>query len=175
MNDAHSSAATLRQIILPVLELTPDAFAPFGQVIAASTDGKVYDDEDAQLDLARGTPRFYILSLKHRPLTFQVITRHLQVTQCLASVGGKPWLVAVAPPADPDTVAARPDPAKITAFRVPGTSGIKLHRSTWHAGPFFDTPQADFFNLELSDTNKIDHHSCRLDREFGLEFRFAQS
>jgi ureidoglycolate lyase len=174
MNDVQMSSATLRQIVLPVLELTPEAFAPFGQVIAASADGKLYDAEDAQLELGRGIPRFYIMSLKHRPLAFQSITRHLLVTQCLASVGGTPWLVAVAPPLDPDNEAGRPDPAKITAFRVPGAKGIKLHRSTWHAGPFFDTPQLDFFNLELSDTNKIDHHSCRLDREFGLEFRFAE-
>ena len=173
MNDAQMSSAALRQIVLPIVELTPESFAPFGQVIATSADGKIYDAEDAQLELGRGIPRFYIMSLKHRPLSFHSITRHLLVTQCLASVGGKPWLVAVAPPVDPDTVTAKPDPALIKAFRVPGDQGIKLHRSTWHAGPFFDAPELAFFNLELSDTNKVDHHSCRLDREFGLEFRFA--
>lgn len=174
MNDAQMSSAAMREILLPVLELTPESFAPFGQLIAASRDGKVYDEEDAQLELGRGIPRFYIMTLKHRPLSFHSITRHLLVTQCLASVGGKPWLVAVAPPVDPDNVAAQPDPGQIKAFRVPGDKGIKLHRSTWHAGPFFDAPELAFFNLELSDTNKVDHHSCRLDHAFGVGFRFAE-
>jgi ureidoglycolate hydrolase len=95
------------------------------------------------------------------------------VTQVLASVGGKPWLIAVAPPQDPDDPAKMPDPAAIKAFRIPGTVAIKLHRSTWHAGPFFEDAQVDFFNLELSDTNQTDHFSCQLDRTYGLEFRFA--
>lgn len=163
----------LQQVTLPLNELTPEAFAPFGQVIAPTADGKPFGPDDAQLDLGRGIPRFYILSLKPRPSTFTVITRHLAVTQCLAAVGGRPWLIAVAPPEAPDDAKAKPDPAAITAFLVPGTVGVKLHRSTWHAGPFFEGPALDFFNLELADTNKVDHFSCRLDAAFGMSFRFA--
>jgi len=172
---SHAAAAlapSTKLIDLPVHELTPAAFAPFGQVVAPSADGKNFDAEDAQLELSRGTPRFYIMSLDHRDLTFTVITRHLSVTQVLASVGGKPWLIAVAPPNDPDDKTKMPDPARIMAFRVPGTLAIKLHRSTWHAGPFFDGPTCDFFNLELSDTNVTDHFSCRLDQTYGMAFRF---
>jgi ureidoglycolate lyase len=165
----------LRRIELPVQTLESAAFAPYGQVIAPSTDGKPFGPDDAQLEFGRGIPRFYILSLKARPSAFRVITRHLSVTQCLASVGGKPWLLAVAPPNDPDNSGAAPDLDKIVAFRVPGNLGIKLHRSTWHAGPFFDGPGADFFNLELSDTNKVDHFSCKLDATFGVEMDFAKA
>ncbi len=163
---------SVQEITLPVNALTPEAFAPFGQVIAPSLDGKPYGSDDAELDLGRGIPRFYILSLKPRPSAFSLITRHLAVTQCLASVGGRPWLIAVAPPEAPDDPSARPDPAAITAFLVPGTVGVKLHRSTWHAGPFFDGGGLDFFNLELADTNKVDHFSCRLDAVFGKSYRF---
>lgn len=169
-------AATPRPITLvelPVRELEPAAFAPFGQVVAPTFDGKPFDQDDAQLELGSGVPRFYIMSLHHREPSFREITRHLAVTQLLASVGGQPWLIAVAPPHFPDDPAQLPDPAAITAFRVPGTVAIKLHRSTWHAGPFFEMPQLDFFNLELSDTNQTDHFSCRLDHSYGLAFRFA--
>jgi hypothetical protein len=31
----------------------------------------------------------------------------------------------------------------------------------------------DFFNLELADTNEVDHHTVALDREFGVGFEFA--
>jgi len=170
------AAATTRKITLvelPVHELEATAFAPFGQIVAPTFDGKPFDTEDAQLDLRSGTPRFYIMSLNHRALSFRSITRHLAVTQVLASVGGKPWLIAVAPPHQPDDPAKMPDPAAIKAFRIPGTVAIKLHRGTWHAGPFFTDAQVDFFNLELSDTNQTDHFSCALDRTYGLEFRFA--
>ena len=167
-----TDTSTLKLVELPVRPIDAAAFAPFGQVIAPTEDGKPFDSDDAQLDLARGTPRFYIMTLHRRELVFRSITRHLNVTQCLASVGGKDWLIAVAPPNDPDNPSAKPAPDAIRAFRVPGTLAIKLHRSTWHAGPYFDAPTVDFFNLELSDTNIVDHHSCRLDRDYGIEMRF---
>jgi ureidoglycolate lyase len=170
--DTAIAAQSVTLIELPVHPLEPAAFAPFGQVVAPTVDGKSFDADDAQLELSRGTPRFYIMSLNHRDLTFRVITRHLAVTQVLASVGGKPWLIAVAPPDHPDDPTKMPDPKSIMAFRVPGTMAIKLHRGTWHAGPFFDDPQVDFFNLELADTNVTDHFNCHLDRSYGLAFRF---
>lgn len=45
-------------------------------------DGKLFDKEDAQLVLDRGTPRFYIMRLPARKpaLTFQQITYHAQVS-----------------------------------------------------------------------------------------------
>jgi len=172
MLDQLSPQKLLRRIELEVLPLEAAAFAPFGRVIAPKASGTLYDDDDEQLDIGRGIPRFYILSLKGRPSVFHVITRHLSVTQCLASAGGHPWLVAVAPPDDPDNADAMPDLDRIKAFRVPGNLGIKLNRSTWHAGPFFDGDGADFFNLELHDTNIHDHFSYDFGAARGLEMAF---
>lgn len=162
-----------RVIDLPVGPISATAFARFGTLIQAAEDGKLFGPDEAQLELTRGTPRFYVMRLKRREKSFTHITRHLAVTQCLASVGGKPWLLAVAPPSDPDNPAGEPDPAEIRAFSVPGDVAVSLHRSTWHAGPFFDEPTHDFFNLELADTNQVDHHNCLLNERFGLRFRFA--
>jgi ureidoglycolate lyase len=173
---ASSPAATqLRTIDLPLTPISAAGFAPFGTLVEAAEDGKPFGPDEAQLELSRGTPRFYVMRLKRREKAFTHITRHLAVTQCLASVGGKPWLLAVAPPAEPDNAAAEPDPMAIRAFVVPGHVAVALHRSTWHAGPFFDDPTHDFFNLELADTNQVDHHNCLLDQRFGLRFRFAAS
>ena len=161
-----------QEIQLPSTPIDPLAFAPFGQVIAPSLDGAPFGPSDAQLVLNNGTPRLYIMRLKQRGLAFDRITRHVRVTQCLAAIGGGEWLLAVAPPLAPDDRAAMPDPASIQAFRISGPVGIKLHRGTWHAGPFFTAPEMDFLNLELADTNEADHVNCHLGRDHGVTFRF---
>jgi len=46
-----------RVVKLRAVEATPESFAPFGQVIAASPDGDQFGPHDAQLDLSRGIPR----------------------------------------------------------------------------------------------------------------------
>ena len=147
---------------LKVQPLTPEAFAPFGSVMAALADGVPFGPGDAPLDLSQGTPRFYVMQLETRGRTVRAITRHRRVTQALASVGGHPWLLAVAPPLHLDDPAAEPAWQDIRAFRIPGDVAVMLSRGTWHAGPLFDTPEAAFFNLELADTNVTDHHTSRL-------------
>ena len=62
----------------------------------------------------------------------------------------------------------------IKAFRIPGDVAIKLHRGSWHAGPFFEDDEINFFNLELADTNEVDHQTCYLDQEFGTVFEFVE-
>jgi ureidoglycolate lyase len=157
---------------IEVNRLTPEAFAPFGQVIAPTEDGTMFGPNDAQLDLSRGTPRLYIMRLPRRGRQFKQITRHREVTQCLASVGGKSWLIAVAPPQKLEDPNAQPALSDIRAFKIPGDVAIKLHRGSWHAGPFFEDEEISFFNLELADTNEVDHQTCHLDRQYGTVFEF---
>jgi ureidoglycolate hydrolase len=156
---------------LPAEPITAETFAPFGQVIFASVDGTPYGPDDAQLKLDEGTPRFYIMRLEGKGRTFHTITRHQRCTQCLGSLSGAEWLMGVAPPG----VATEPNPAAIRAFRIPGTCFIKLHVGTWHAGPLFEVPVIDFYNLELSDTNLVDHQTCNLRSHFHLEFEIVLS
>ncbi len=162
MNESALVDPTLWQV--PADPITPDNFQPFGQVIFASRDGQAFGVQDAQLSLEQGIPRFYIMRLQHRGRRFSRITRHLQCTQCLGSLEGKPWLLAVAPPGD----AARPHPSDIQAFEIPGNCFVKLALGTWHAGPYFDAESVDFYNLELSDTNENDHDTCDLQKSYGL-------
>lgn len=154
-NSPHPGATCL-----PTREMTASAFAPFGQIIPPEADGTLFDANAAALLLDRGTPRLYIMRLHQRAASFDRITRHLQVTQCLSAIGGGAWLLAVAPPDAPDDETALPDPAALVAFRITGPIAIKLHRATWHAGPFFtESAEMDFLNLELADTNQTDHHT----------------
>ncbi len=159
----------LKQV--PALEITPELFEPFGQVIFASEDGAPYGPADAQLQLQNGTPRFYIMRLRDRGRRFHKITRHLGCTQCLGSLEGKDWLMGVASASN----APCPDWETITAFRIPGNCFIKLEVGTWHAGPYFKHASVDFYNLELSDTNLVDHDTCNLLECFGVEFEILPS
>ncbi|KAF7024468.1 hypothetical protein CFC21_036815 [Triticum aestivum] len=161
-----------RVVTLRPVEATPESFAPFGQVIAASPDGDQFGPHDAQLDLSRGIPRFYIMRLESRPLKFSSITHHASVTQCLGSIGGQDWYLGVAKPSIVDgateqsgggsAVQSRaghfylpPDPSEVCVFRVSGPKFLKLHAGTWHAGPLFKADAVDFYNLELSNTNDV--------------------
>lgn len=170
--------ADLATVELSIEPLTPQAFAPFGTVMAALEDGVAFGPQDAMLELSRGTPRFYTMRL-HNPaapgeaLKVRRITRHRAVTQALASVGGHEWVMAVAPPSEVDTDGAEPALQNIRAFRIPGDVAVMLHRGTWHAGPMFETPEASFFNLELADTNQVDHHTCDLGRRYGTTLRLV--
>lgn len=158
---------------IDITPLTDAHFAPFGKVIRQIEDGVPFGPDDARLFFGNGTPRFYIMRIPGKGLTFRQITRHRQVTQCLASVGGRPWYIAVAPPGDVDDPDAEPSLGEIRAFEIPGNVAIFLNVGTWHAGPFFADEEISFFNLELADTNIVDHQSCRLDRRYGVRLRFA--
>jgi hypothetical protein len=152
-------------------DLTAEAFAPFGTVVPPMEDGTPFGPQDAALHLTAGTPRFYAMRLPNRGLVISRITRHRAVTQVLASAGGLPWLIAVAPPPAVDTPDAEPALAGIRAFRVPGDAAVMIHKGAWHAGPLFEMEQASFFNLELADTNVVDHWSCDLVARYGVSLR----
>lgn len=158
---------TLAKLVkqLTAQQITPENFQPYGQVIFASEDGKANDATDAQLVLNNGIPRFYIMRLHHKGRKFHTITRHVKCTQCLGSLEGKDWLIAVAPP----SAAPQPVLEEITAFQIPGNCFIKLEVGTWHAGPYFDHELVDFYNLELSDTNINDHDTYNFGQKDNLE------
>lgn len=151
---------------LPAEWISADKFRAYGQLITPSYDGKPYDETDAKLNLSNGIPRFYIMHLLHRGRKFHKITRHQLCTQCLGSLAAKDWYIAVCPPSSKP----QPELDKMSAFRIPGNCFIKLEVGTWHAGPYFDYEAADFYNLELSDTNIVDHDTYDFAKEENLEF-----
>ncbi|KAL2623452.1 hypothetical protein R1flu_003657 [Riccia fluitans] len=157
----------------------PDSknFLPYGQIISPKQDGGVYGEDDAQLDLTHGIPRFYIMRLEERKhLTIRNIAHHAIVTQCLGSVGAHSWYLGVAPASVVDAERiddesrgrkivqspsghyyAQPSPDEVRVFRFDGPCFVKLHAGVWHAGPFFKDDFMDFYNLELSNTNIVDN------------------
>ncbi len=157
------------RLILPAQAITTAAFGPFGQLILATPDDKAFDDQDAQLQVDQGIPRFYIMRLQQRGRRFSKITRHQHCTQCLGSLEGKEWLIGVAPP----STGSAPEIDAIKAFRIPGNCFIKLALGTWHAGPYFDEAAINFYNLEMSDTNLVDHDTCDLHATYNVEIEIS--
>ena len=49
----------------------------------------------------------------------------------------------------------------------------KLEVATWHAGPYFEHEFVDFYNLELSDTNVVDHFTHNFLNSHQLEFEIV--
>ena len=146
--------------------ITAEAFRPYGQLINPIDDHVAFSKNDAQLDLSQGTPRFYIMRLVHKGKKFNRITHHRQCTQCLGSLGDKDWFMVVAPPTDE----SKPDINQMRAFRISGNCFIRLDAGTWHAGPYFDHEFVDFYNLELSDTNIVDHWNYDFSEQDNIEW-----
>ena len=113
--------------------------------------------------------RFYIMRLPKRGMTFDRITYHANVTQCLGGLTPADWYLAVAAPTS--SVQKSPVQQDLHAFRIPAGKFVKLHQGTWHAGPLFqDSECMDFYNLELSDTNQVDHNTHVYSKQDGLQF-----
>lgn len=161
---------TLTRHRVPLLTLTAEAFAPYGQLVLTRKSGLQFERHDykpwehsdeAQLVLTQGTPRLWIMHQFKRGRRFANIARHRKVSQCLGSLEGKEWFMAVAP-AQSHEESARPRIEDIVAFRIPGDQIIKLHVATWHAGPHFDHDECKFINLENMDTNQNDFQAVPL-------------
>ncbi|EDX87858.1 hypothetical protein S7335_5569 [Synechococcus sp. PCC 7335] len=154
---------------IQAIPITAEAFRPFGQLILPQPDNVPFNPQDAQLKLEAGTPRFYIMALHQRGRRFHEITRHSGCTQCLGSLEGQTWFLGVAPPSE----APLPSPDEIKVFEIPGDCFVKLEVGTWHAGPYFDAETVNFYNLELSDTNVVDHTTCNLLRTYNVAFEIV--
>lgn len=148
------------EVRVKVLPLTEEAFRPFGEIIAPQKYNSAAQDVD--LDLSQGKPRFYMMTIPERGVSFDRITQHRFVTQCLASADGSTWYLGVAAGNVAEDGGPEPRIEDVHAFAVSGQVAVKLHRGTWHAGPYFTAPQMTFYNLELADTNVNDHRTAVL-------------
>ena len=58
---AEPNKTTTTVIKLKPVDLTPELFAPYGQVVGPTDDGAAFGADDAQLELDQGTPRCVVL------------------------------------------------------------------------------------------------------------------
>jgi ureidoglycolate hydrolase len=152
----------MQQSIKPQ-EITKENFTLFGQFILPCDNRKPFSEDDAQLDITRGTPRIYIMELPYKPLEFNKISRHINCSQCLGSSDNQEWYIAVCPANNSANI---PDLSEIKFFIIPPNSLIKLNPGTWHEGPYFTYPNASFINLEHTDTVANDYFTYHFDEKY---------
>jgi ureidoglycolate lyase len=133
--------------------LTAEAFAAFGRVIEASDEAVKHDinqghairyDRLAEIDAGDGGGVPVISLFRARPLeelVLRVFERHPLGSQTFVPVGGKPYLVAVAP-------AGPFDPAAIRLFRAEGHQGVHYSKGTWHHFLLVLEPHTDFLVID---------------------------
>ncbi len=166
-----------RTVKIPIAALTPDSFAPFGQIIGAplgEPDFRQSHIASWRLSFDSAGPIELMFSrYMHQPMRFGQLERHFDVTQSFIALGGAGSVMVVAAPnpAD-DEESAMPQTSDIRAFYVDGARGIMLWRRTWHALTRFPTapPGADF--ALITDT-KTQQELQRQDRE-GVPPRLTQ-
>src|SRR4029453_1786169 len=100
----------IRAITLDVQKMTPEAFAPYGQIIGAR--GEI------ELDLDGGKASFAAQTVESRPLHFSFLGRHQRTEQVFVPMGGTKSIIAVAPPCESDSAA--PNVERMAAFLVDG-------------------------------------------------------
>lgn len=118
----------MRLILEP---LTAEAFAPFGEVLAAPADpGRVYIETALANRRAHATPSlsFSTKSPASLPLISSTMERHLHSSQSFVPMDAGRWLVLVAPhgaDGGPDMAAAR-------AFLARPDQGVTYGANVWH-------------------------------------------
>lgn len=116
--------------------LTAQAFAPYGDVLAASGAPDMLINGDlcqrfhdrAQLDFGPGgRAGISIFNAEPRalPYTLDLLERHPEGSQAFIPMHGQDWLVIVAPDAGGK-------PGEPLAFLAGGAQAINFHRGTWH-------------------------------------------
>ncbi len=122
-----------RTVQVPVLPLTHETFAPFGELLASRDTepdftGLMSVGWNAEF---RVTGEIHIMTLRSRysGYRFSMLERHFDVTQTFIPIGSATALVAVAAP----TGDRPPDPADVRGFLLDGSAGYVLHRGTWHS------------------------------------------
>ena len=115
--------------------LTPEAFAPFGDVLEAVGDpdkiinqglcGRYHDR--ARLDFGTGRAGISLFKAEPRSLPYQLdlVERHPEGSQAFIPMSLDPFLVIVAP-----DEGDRPGTPR--AFLTAPGQGINFHRGTWH-------------------------------------------
>jgi ureidoglycolate lyase len=143
--------------------LTPQSFAPFGDVLDATGDFRLINDGHCRRHHDRATPDFsgettgarpgisiFQAEPRSLPYTLTLIERHPLGSQAFIPMSEHPFLVITATsPAD-----------KPRAFLTNGAQGINLHRGTWHGVLTPLHPPGLFAVIDriADDPNLEEHH-----------------
>jgi ureidoglycolate lyase len=150
-------------LVLPVRELTDEAFAPFGRVLAPPAR-----DRDAEGPGWRWWAETLVLDPDPRPWSvgylqlepapparFDWAERHLRSPEAIVPVAGG-CLVYVGPSDDTGPADRLPPPESFEVFRLTPGTGVVMDRGVWHGAPLVEGVSARAIVLLLEGTGRDD-------------------
>jgi ureidoglycolate lyase len=129
----------VNEVVIKPLPITPERFAPYGDVIHASpaakgamNDARFERFRDlAKIDVADAGGRAAISIARCKspakfPYRIDMVERHPHGSQAFIPLAPFPFVVVVAPAGE------SVDAAELCAFVTNGTQGINYHKGVWH-------------------------------------------
>ncbi|XKE44825.1 ureidoglycolate lyase [Halomonas organivorans] len=145
--------------------LTPEAFAPFGDVIDTRTSDyfhinagrtRRYHDlarVETLGEQARALISIFVSQPVEVPLELSFLERHPQGSQAFMPLHEERFLIVVAPPGD--TI----DPGEVRAFVTDGRQGVNYRAGTWHAIQSVLGREGEFLVVDRGgEGNNCDEH-----------------
>jgi ureidoglycolate lyase len=152
---------------LSIRDLTPGAFAPFGEVIEqpgrapdATGPGWQWWGETTQLAAASRPYAIGYLALQPAELRFDWAERHMRSSEMLIPAGGD-CLVYVGPPEHPEQPELLPPLDRFQVFRVRPGQAVLLHPGVWHGAPLAIDRPLNVVVLLLQGTGSADTSVAR--------------
>ena len=142
---------------LPLRAATEVALRPFGALLGqgpAEAEGSS-DFYKGHLRMARPVEfscdhpvDLQLATLARRTGAVRYLERHFQHTQTFIPLGGKPFVMVLAPPSN----GPMPEVAAVQAFHFDGRQGVMLNRGVWHEFPFALEDDTDLVVVLSSQT-----------------------
>jgi len=143
--------------------LTPESFAPYGQVLQGSGTGaerksfasRMFNDRTA----ARPNMTWMRVPAAAGTVRIDALERHVHSNQTFVPMNGTRHLVAVCPTA-PD---GGPLVAQLRAFVADGSQAVNYDANVWHAPRTALSPPGEFVMFRWDDGSPRDTETCALD------------
>ena len=147
---------------LKAQKLTPEAFAPFGDVIDARASesfaingGRTQRHHDlARVEILDALSRPLISVFVSQPITLplelELLERHPLGSQAFMPLHDERFVVVVAPPGD------EIDPDEIRAFVTDGRQGVNYRAGTWHAIHSVLEREGEFLVVDRAGADNLD-------------------
>lgn len=159
---------------LPLERATAVNIAPFGAILGSATDraalpidfygGAVTVRKPVDF-VSDHTTELTVATVDRRAPQVRWMERHFKHTQTFIPLGGRPFIVVMAPPAQDREL---PELDTVRAFHFDGSSGFTMHIGTWHEFPFALVDQTDIVVILRSETTRdLRRENVIADEAFG--------
>ena len=149
-----------RRTTLAIEALTPQGFAPYGDVISARPDGQQFPINQgfatrfhdlARIDVGQEAGGRVLVNIfravpRALPMQLQVMERHPLGSQAFVAMSELPFLVVVAAPA------AQLQPGQIRCFLAQAGQGVNYAKGVWHHPLIALERASDFLVIDRGGT-----------------------